>query len=194
VSKRIGITGGIGAGKSMVSKIIESMGFPVFNSDEEAKKIINYHPEVKTELIALLDDSIYSVNGLDRPKLAELIFKNPMLREKVNQIVHPRVRESFDLFALNNSSSKLVFNEAAILFETGAYKQFDSTILITAPLELRIKRIIARDNVSRQEIELRMNAQWPENKKEELASFIILNDEVSPLLVQVELAVSELLN
>ncbi len=191
--KRIGITGGIGAGKSTVSKIIESMGFPVFNSDNEAKKIINFHPEVKSELSALFGNSLYGDTGIDRKKLAEFVFNDPSLREKVNQIVHPRVRAAFDDFA-RASSSELVFNEAAILFETGAYKQFEATVLITCPLELRMERLIARDNSSREEIEARMNAQWADDKKEKLASYTIANDEKKPLINQIEKVISDLLN
>lgn len=191
--KRIGITGGIGAGKSTVSKIIESMGFPVFNSDNEAKQIINFHPEVKAELIAIFGKSLYCDIGIDRKKLAELIFNDPSLREKVNQIVHPRVRAEFDNF-VSQSSSELVFNEAAILFETGAYKQFDATILITSPKELRIERLIARDNSTREEIEARMKAQWSDDEKQKLADYIVVNDEVNPLLVQIEKVISDLIN
>jgi dephospho-CoA kinase len=193
VPKRIGITGGIGAGKSIVSKIIESMGFPVFNSDDEAKKIINSHPAVKAELIALFGNSIYSNDELNRPKLAKLIFNDPSLREKVNEIIHPRVRLEFDRF-VSGSSSQLIFNEAAILFETGAYKQFDDTVLITSPIELRIERLIARDNSSREEIEARMKAQWSDDQKQQLADYVIINDEVNPLLSQIEKVISDLLN
>ena len=191
--KRIGITGGIGAGKSTVSKIIESMGFPVFNSDNKAKEIINFHPEVKAELIEIFGDSIYSNEVLNRPKLAEFIFNDPSLREKVNHIVHPRVREEFDSFVLRNSSP-LIFNEAAILFETGAFKQFDATVLITCPKSLRIERLMERDNSLQEEIEARMNAQWSDDQKQDLADYIIVNDEINPLLVQIEKVISDLIN
>ena len=191
--KRIGITGGIGAGKSTVSKIIESMGFPVFNSDNEAKEIINFHPEVKAELIGIFGDTIYSNEILNRPKLAEFIFNDPSLREKVNHVVHPRVREKFDNFVSHNSSP-LIFNEAAILFETGAYKQFDATVLITSPKALRIERLMARDNALQEEIEARMNAQWSDDQKQNLADYIIVNDEKKPLINQIEKVISELIN
>ena len=111
--KKVGITGGIGSGKSIVSKIIEAMGYPVFNSDEEAKKIVNHHPSVKTDLISLFGEDIYTGDQIDKSRLSTFIFNNPSLREKVNEIIHPRVREAFDTFAKN---SNIVFNEAAILF------------------------------------------------------------------------------
>lgn len=189
--KRIGITGGIGAGKSTVSKIIETMGFPVFNSDIEAKSILDNHPEVKNELIALFGISQYCEIANDRKKMAALIFKDPSLRQKVNQIIHPRVRFAFDEF-LQNSTSELVFNEAAILFETGAYTQFDATILITTPKEIRMQRLLKRDNATVEEIEARINAQWSDDKKRELADYEIKNDEKQPLIIQIEKVISEI--
>ncbi|MEJ6582917.1 MAG: dephospho-CoA kinase [Crocinitomicaceae bacterium] len=193
MQKRIGITGGIGAGKSTVSKIFEAMGFPVFNSDLQAKNTVDFHPEVKVEIISLFGDSIYTNNELNRPKMAELIFNNPLLREKLNHIIHPRVRAAFDEFALI-SSSEFVFNEAAILFETGAYKQLDATILVTSSKELRIQRLLSRDKTSREAIEARMNAQWSDEEKRELADYLIENDENQSLIKQVEQLISELLN
>jgi dephospho-CoA kinase len=193
VPKRIGITGGIGAGKSTVSKILEAMGFPVFNSDLQAKNTADFNPEVKVEIISLFGDSIYSNNELNRPKMADLIFNDPLLREKLNHIIHPRVRAAFDEFALV-SSSELVFNEAAILFETGAYKQLDATILVTSPKELRIQRLLSRDKTSREAIEARMNTQWSDEEKRELADYIIENDENQSLIKQVEQLISVLLN
>jgi dephospho-CoA kinase len=193
VPKRIGITGGIGAGKSTVSKILEAMGFPVFNSDLQAKNTADFNPEVKVEIISLFGDSIYSNNELNRPKMADLIFNDPLLREKLNHIIHPRVRAAFDEFALV-SSSELVFNEAAILFETGAYKQLDATILVTSPKELRIQRLLSRDKSSREAIEARMNTQWSDEEKRELADYIIENDENQSLIKQVEQLISVLLN
>jgi dephospho-CoA kinase len=193
VPKRIGITGGIGAGKSTVSKILEAMGFPVFNSDLQAKNTADFNPEVKVEIISLFGDSIYSNNELNRPKMADLIFNDPLLREKLNHIIHPRVRAAFDEFALV-SSSELVFNEAAILFETGAYKQLDATILVTSPKEMRIQRLLSRDKTSREAIEARMNTQWSDEEKRELADYIIENDENQSLIKQVEQLISVLLN
>ena len=140
-----------------------------------------------------LAQGLYSNEVLNRPKLAEFIFNDPSLREKVNHIVHPRVREEFDSFVLRNSSP-LIFNEAAILFETGAFKQFDATILITCPKSLRIERLMARDNSLQEEIEARMNAQWSDDQKQDLADYIIVNDEINPLLVQIEKVILDLLN
>ena len=191
--KKIGITGGIGSGKSLVSKIIETMGYPVFYSDREAKIIVNTHPEVRAELIHLFGDDIYLSNEINRTKLAQLIFNDPTLREKVNKIIHPKVREEFNNRALA-ANSLLIFNEAAILFETKAYKQLDETILIKAPKELRIKRVSERDKVSLEEIESRIASQWSDEKKSQFTNLVINNDEVDPLIAQIEKVISELLN
>lgn len=182
---KIGITGGIGSGKSMVSKIIETFGYTVFNSDLEAKIIINTNLEVRKELIEIFGASIYTGTGLNRELLAKEIFSDPTLRQKVNQIVHPRVRQAFDALCETNTK-KLIFNEAAILIETGAYKQFDKIILVTAPEPLRIGRVMARDNASEADVKSRISNQWSDNDKLEFADVVLINDEVQPLLIQIE--------
>ena len=182
---KIGITGGIGSGKSTVSKIIESMGYEVFNSDVEAKKILNSNPQVKQDLVDLLGEEIYADNQLNRPLLAKLIFADDTLLSQVNAIVHPRVREAFNQLC-ENSANEMVFNEAAILIETGAHEQFDKMILVTAPKELRLSRVMQRDSASREEVESRMDKQWTDDRKLEFADVEIINDEKTPLLVQVE--------
>lgn len=192
--KKIGLTGGIGSGKTTIARIIEAMGYPVFYSDLEAKNIVNKDPEVRKELIDLVGTQVYNENELDRAYLAEKIFEDPQLREKVNQIIHPRVRSAFDRFAEQNKSIGLAFNEAAILFETGAYRSFDANVLITAPEELRIARVINRDKVSEEQVRDRMKAQWPDDRKKQLADFIILNDDQTPVLAQVEKMMDQLIS
>lgn len=182
---KIGITGGIGSGKSIVSKIIESLGFTVFNSDLEAKNIINNNQEVRQELIEICGNKIYNSSGLNRELLAKKIFSDDSLREKVNSIVHPRVREAFDQLCKKNKK-ELIFNEAAILIETGAYKQFDKIILVTAPEQVRIDRVAKRDNVSESDVRARMAKQWSDDKKSDFADVIINNDSTEPLLIQIE--------
>lgn len=191
--KTIGITGGIGAGKSVVSKIIQSLGFPVFYSDTEAKIITNTHPKVKSGLKALLGEKAFVNDELNRPFLAEQIFNTPALRQSVNELIHPLVREAFVEFA-RKSESELVFNEAAILFETGSYKTFDATVLVTAPKELRIERVMKRDAVGRQQVLDRMKNQWSDEEKIPLANYVIINDEKQPLLSQVEIVIDQLLS
>jgi dephospho-CoA kinase len=183
--KKIGITGGIGSGKSYVSRIIKSMGFPVYHSDESAKLLMESNQEIKEGLQLLFGESIYEKGELNKNKLAELIFESPELREKVNALVHPNVRADFAQWA-SNQSKEIVFNEAAILFETGANTNFDATILVIAPEAIRIDRVMKRENCSRALVLKRIQSQWSDEQKSGLANFQIINDSVSPLLIQVE--------
>ena len=183
--KRIGITGGIGAGKSLVAEIIKAMGYPVYNSDERAKELTESNPKIKEGLIHLFGEEIYQNDTLNKFALAQAIFSDESLREKVNALIHPIVREDFNLWALAQNNS-LVFNESAILFETGSFKNFDAIILVYAPKELRIKRIMKRDNCSENEVLKRMNSQFSDEEKYQLTEFRVLNDEQTPLLEQVE--------
>ena len=183
--KRIGITGGIGAGKSLVAEIIKAMGYPVYNSDERAKELTESNPKIKEGLIHLFGEEIYQNDTLNKFALAQAIFSDESLREKVNALIHPIVREDFNLWALAQNNA-LVFNESAILFETGSFKNFDAIILVYASKELRIKRIMKRDNCSENEVLKRMNSQFSDEEKYQLTEFRVLNDEQTPLLVQVE--------
>ena len=183
--KRIGITGGIGAGKSLVAEIIKAMGYPVYNSDERAKELTESNPKIKEGLIHLFGEEIYQNDTLNKFALAQAIFSDESLREKVNALIHPIVREDFNLWALAQNNA-LVFNESAILFETGSFKNFDAIILVYAPEELRIKRIMKRDNCSENEVLKRMNSQFSDEEKYQLTEFRVLNDEQTPLLEQVE--------
>ena len=183
--KRIGITGGIGAGKSLVAEIIKAMGYPVYNSDERAKELTESNPKIKEGLIHFFREEIYQNGKLNKIALAKAIFSDESLREKVNALIHPIVREDFNLWAMAQNM-ELVFNESAILFETGSFKNFDAIILVHAPKELRIKRIIKRDNCSENDVLKRINTQFSDEEKYYLTEFRILNDENTPLLVQVE--------
>lgn len=188
---KVGITGGIGSGKSVVSSILKSLGYPVFNSDEISKSIVNADSEVRAELTALFGEDLYLKGELNKVRLAQIIFAEDTAREKVNSIIHPRVREKFDAF-VNESNSKIVFNEAAIFFETGAFKKFDKMILVTADDELKIRRVMRRDGLSENDVKARMSKQWTDDKKIPLADFVIINNEQKPLLNQIEKILSEL--
>ncbi|MCB9223545.1 MAG: dephospho-CoA kinase [Crocinitomicaceae bacterium] len=180
----VGITGGIGSGKTYVCRTLNTMGYPVFYSDEQAKQLLIDDTEAIAAIKSLFGDEAYLYGQLNRSFLAEKIFADLSLREKMNNIVHPLVRKRFNQWALR-SESPIVFNEAAILFETGAFKNFDYTILVTAPVDIKIKRTMQRDGVSKEEVIARMNAQWPDEQKIPLASFVIINDETTPLLPQI---------
>ena len=183
--KKIGITGGIGSGKSVVGQILEAMHFPVYYSDQQSKVLVETDIEIREELIKLLGTEVYLDGKLNRPFLTQQLFSNDELRLKINQIIHPKVREAFTNW-VSKQSSNLVFNEAAILFETGAYKSMDFNILVTAPLELKISRVMKRDNVQKNEVEERISKQWSDAEKIPLADYVIVNDEVKPLLQQIE--------
>lgn len=183
--KKIAITGGIGSGKSIVSRILETMHFPVYYSDVRSREIVDTNQEIRKELIALFGEEVYVGDKLNRPFMASKIFSNEELRLKVNSIVHPKVREDFILW-LADQKSDLVFNEAAIFMENDSYKKFDATILVIAPEEIKIERVRKRDNLSREEVIARMSKQWSDEKKMALTPYHLTNDDHHPLLSQVE--------
>lgn len=173
---RVGITGGMGSGKSVACKIFRLLGVPVFEADPTAKQLLDIHPGIKEELISLFGESIYITGkGADRKKLSSLIFNDPGALKKVNNIIHPRVREAFIHWTVKQDAP-YVLHEAAILFESGFYKMMDRNILIMADKELRIQRIQERDGLTRKQIEARMDKQWPDEKKAKLADFVITNN------------------
>lgn len=183
--KKIGLTGGIGAGKSIVAKILATMGFSVFYSDTAGKELLSQNKSVKKQVIELFGPSAYTDGQLNRAYLADKIFSDLHLKNELNKIVHPAVRNYFSEWAIKQDS-KLVFNEAAILFETGSYKDFDFNILVTAPEEIRIERIKQRDGSSDKEIQDRMKNQWSDEKKRALTDFEIINDDKQLLIPQIE--------
>ena len=189
---KVGVTGGIGAGKSLICSILERMGYPVFYSDIEAKKIIISNPQVRIDLIELFGIQIFKDHQLDRKLLANLLFSDSTLIEKMNAIVHPKVREEFENWALSQDS-QLVFNEAAILFETGSYKNFDATILVTAPLEIRLNRVMNRDNSIRADVQKRIDNQWSDEQKVILSTYRIQNDDIQSVLDQLDEVLYELI-
>jgi dephospho-CoA kinase len=183
--KRIGITGGIGSGKSFVANIIEKMGYPVYYSDLRSKELTNAHPVIRQGLIELVGENVYFEGELDKKILASAIFSNDEMRLKVNQLIHPIVRQDFEDWA-KAQTSDLIFNEAAILFETGAYRNFNAIVLIYAPIELRLKRVLKRDIITKNEVLARINNQMSDEEKLKMTPYSILNDGEIPLLKQIE--------
>jgi dephospho-CoA kinase len=182
---KVGITGGIGSGKSIVCKILEVMNFPVFYSDQLSKEIVNTNPFVRQKLTKLMGENVYLNNQLNTPFLVEKLFQDDTIRLKVNEIIHPIVRQAFADWAEKQNSS-IIFNEAAILFETGAYQLMDKTVLVTAPLELKINRVRERDRCSKEQVLERISKQWNDEQKLPLADFVLINDDIQPLLIQIE--------
>jgi dephospho-CoA kinase len=187
---RIGLSGGIGSGKSTVAGILAKMGYPVFYSDHEAKRLYDENPLLQKQLVDLFGPAIYRDGQLNKAFLAQQLFSNAELKAQVTALVHPLVRKAFEVWA-QQQVSDLVFNEAAILFETGAYKDFDATVLVTAPIETRIERVQKRDLISREAVLQRIANQWPDSKKMNLTTYIITNDG-QPLLQQIEDVISKL--
>ena len=181
---KVGLTGGLGSGKTTVARIFETLGIPVFYADDEAKKITDTDETVKVQLQDLFGEDLYENGLLIRPKLAQLIFNNPEAIKKVNAIIHPAVARAFENWAIAQNAP-YVLQEAAILFETGGYKRFDKMILVAAPEELRINRVMERSGWSKEEVLQRMANQWGENQKIPLADFVILNDGRKQLLPQI---------
>ena len=182
---KVGITGGIGSGKSTVCEIFRLLGIPVFVADQEAKILMNSNTEVIKKLIHLFGKDIYTKNRiLNRKKLAEIIFNNDIQREMVNQIVHPAVRTAF-MNWIEKQDSPYIIHEAAILFESGFYKMMDYTLLVTAPEKMRIERVMERDGIETKNIKDRMEKQWPDSEKRKLASFELVNDNQDLIIPQI---------
>jgi dephospho-CoA kinase len=189
--KKIGLTGGIGSGKTSIAKILEAMSYPIYYSDLRAKFLSDEHPIIRQGLTDLLGEETYVDDTLNRVFVSECIFSNPELRLKVNEIIHPIVRKDFDDWA-EQQTNALIFNEAAILFETGAYQQFDANLLVCAPEALRIQRVILRDHCSKESVEQRIGSQWTDEQKRSLTNFCIENDGQQPVLIQLEKILSVL--
>lgn len=190
---KIGLTGGIGSGKSLVAEIFKSLKIPVFNADQQAKSLLQA-PKVKDKLREIFGNSIFEQNEVDRKALAAVVFGDPGKLALLNEVIHPKVHDLFDTFAEENPSAPFIIYEAAILVETGFYQQLDKLILVTADEELRIGRVMQRDNVSREMVLQRMKNQWPDEKKIPFAGFVIRNDEKSLLTPQVLAIFDELID
>ena len=182
--KTVGLTGGIGSGKTTIATMFNELGIPIYIADIEAKKLTNSSEEIKAELLKILGDNAYNEDGLNRKYVADQIFNDAELLKKVNKIIHPQVAKHFKNWAKQQSEAYCI-KEAAILFENGGYKECDYTILVTAPKETRIDRILKRDDTTEAEIKSRMDNQWPDEKKIELADFVIENTDLDATKEQV---------
>jgi dephospho-CoA kinase len=191
---KIGITGGIGSGKTTVCRVFELLGVPVYNADDESKKIVDNNKEVKEKIVSAFGKDVLNENGfIDRKKLASYVFNNKQNLEKLNSIIHPVVGEQFEEWVKKHQSCPYIIKEAAILFESGAYKQVDEVITVTSPLELKIKRAMSRDRITREQVEQRINNQMSDEEKIKRSKCVIVNDEQRLLIPQV-LKIHEQLN
>ncbi|GAB1857768.1 dephospho-CoA kinase [Flavobacteriaceae bacterium MHTCC 0001] len=180
----VGLTGGIGSGKTTVAKEFTALGIPVYIADIEAKQLMNRSKVIKRKLIALFGENAYHNGELNRPYLADVIFNNKSYLEKMNAIVHPKVGRHFEKWALKQDAP-YVIKEVAILFENGGNAYCDFTITVTASLNLRIERLLKRDNTSKEKIKAIMDNQWSDEKKVALSSFVITNETLEGMKRQV---------
>ena len=182
---KIGITGGIGSGKSVVSRLLEIMGIPVYISDIEAKRITNTDEVIRRELSTFVGQEVFLDGELNRTLLASYIFGHPDHAKKVNGIIHPQVKADFLQWAARQTDKPLVGMESAILLEAGFRDEVDFLVMVYAPLKLRVERAIKRDSSSKEQIMKRIEAQISDEIKMEHADFVIANDDETPLIPQV---------
>ena len=184
--KLIGITGGIGAGKSTVSTICKHLGFKVYNSDQRAKEIVFEDSTIKKKLISFFGNNVYKNGVLDRKFLSDKIFNDKSSLQQINSIIHPAVKKDFNCWVTNNSNEKILFKESALLFESGAYKELDKIILIVSDKNLRVSRVLNRDQKrSKKEIESIIDKQINEAQAIKFADIVIDNNHKKMLLPSV---------
>lgn len=176
--KVVGLTGGIGSGKTTVAGFFKELGIPVFIADDEAKQLMVTNPEVKSAVQALFGEHSYKDGLPERKYIASKVFGDREKLEQLNAIIHPAVARHFESWKEEQVAPYVIY-EAAILFESGGYKKCDFNLLVTAPLDRRIERLKKRDKSTLEEIEARMNNQWSDEEKAKLADFIIENKELS---------------
>lgn len=174
--KIVGLTGGIGSGKSTIAEWFSEAGISVYNSDNEAKRLMNESSEIKGKLIKLFGPDVYLNETLNRKLISSQVFENKDLLEQLNQIVHPEVFKDFEKW-IQNQNSPFVIKEAAILFESGSYHDCDYIISVIANEEIRIHRVMKRDNISREQVLSRIQNQWTDELRIVNSDFIIKNNE-----------------
>lgn len=182
---KIGITGGIGSGKSVVSRLLGIMGIPVYISDVETKKLMVTDSCIREELIGLLGTDVYLGGQLNKPLLASFLFADPQHAALVNGIVHPRVKADFRSWTQRHSACACVGIESAILLEAGFRAEVDKVVMVYAPLDVRLARAMQRDAASREQIEQRIRSQMDDGEKRRQADRVIVNDGETPLIPQV---------
>lgn len=173
----VGVTGGIGSGKTTFCNVLRERGFLVYDTDKEARNLQNNDAALVAEIKALFGNEIYNEHGLDRKQLGALVFENAALLKQLGDIVHPYVRNNFKQWIAENSEQKFLFVECAILFE-GGFNQFTHrNILITAEEDVRIKRVQKRDGISAELVKKRIDKQWPDSRKKLMSDFVVHTDD-----------------
>ena len=186
MTKIIGLTGGIGSGKSTVASYFASKGIPVYIADEAAKKIMN-RKSVVLEVSSIFSENVLdNKNKLDRKKIASIVFNNPQKLKKLNEIIHPKVKTHFTNWLKRHSKHPFIIKEVAILFETGGDKDCDAVILVTAPEEIRIQRTILRDNSNELSVKERIKNQLSDEIKKKSSNFIINNIKLKDTFIEID--------
>ena len=193
MTKIIGLTGGIGSGKTMVVEYFKSLGIPVFIADEEAKKLMTSH-DIINALSNEFGNEILKNGILNREKLAQLVFNNPKKLQKLNGIVHPKVKIHFENWVEKHKNYPFVAKEAAILFESGSYKYCDTIITVTCPLEIRLQRVMKRDKTDRESVLKRIENQWTDEQRIAKSNYVIHNLSVESSKKQVDEILKKLKN
>ena len=193
MTKIVGLTGGIGSGKTTIAKHIKSMGIPVYIADDAAKKILLL-PETLNTLKLVFGNVIFDDELLNKDKLSKIVFNNPEMLKQLNQIVHPAVKKDFDKWLLLHENQPLVVKEAAILFESGSYKDCDVIITIVAPVEERIQRVVERDHTISDAVLSRINNQWSDEMRIEKSDYVIENKDIIKACAQTDKILKNILN
>lgn len=184
MSKIIGLTGGIGSGKTTVAKMFTELGVPVYIADDAGRKVLTL-PKAINALHQVFGKKVFTDGMPDRKKIAAIVFGNPEKLSLLNRIIHPLVKKDFNLWLKENHLSPFVIKEAAILFESGSYLDCDKIITVTAPLEERIARVISRDNTDRDSVLQRINSQWTDEQRSAKSDYIIENSNYESAKQQV---------
>jgi dephospho-CoA kinase len=182
--KRIGLTGGIGSGKSTVAAIFATLGIHCYDSDQRAKALMLEYEIIRNFLLETFGPEVIQNQQLQTALISQQVFENPALLEKLNAVVHPEVGKDFERWC-EKQQAPYVVKEAALLFESGSWEGLDEVIVVTAPEELRMERVMQRNGFSREEVLARMKNQWPEAEKIQRANYIISNDGEHSLIDQV---------
>jgi len=180
----VGLTGGIGSGKSTVARLLVALGYPVYNSDDRAKFLQENDATLIAQTTELLGPEVIENGKINRAKVASIVFSDSQLLQKLNALVHPRVAKDFADWR-SQQNSNILFKESAILVETGIYKQCDALVVVTAPEDVRIARVVKRDGVSEEQVRMRITKQLSDEEKVKSADFVIKNDDRQLITPQV---------
>jgi dephospho-CoA kinase len=189
----IGITGGIGSGKSSLATLLRTEGYFVYDSDKEARRLQNEHPSIRAQLISIFGNEVYTDHGLNRSFLAQIVFSNKGALLQLNAIIHPFIRTDLDQWIQNYSTERLLFVESAIMIESGLVELMDKLIVITASEDVRINRVMKRDNISKEQVMARMLNQMPDREKLLKADFVIQSDDQQPLVPKMRKIIEQLI-